>query len=354
MDGADSWPITAAQLSGNFCETLFYGIYLVTFCSCVHTLSTTGSGLEERWRRPSEIRWMMTSVAVVLFAICTFDVAIGLLHNFRTFIDSSDPTQVFLNIADWITIARGVNQVTAMILGDFVLIYRCWVVYGRRWLTIAPSLILFFGGISVAVRLINIGVEPTTQRTIALNSNQVLAWGMAFFAITAMQNVLTTSILVWRIWRVEKESEKFIYSGPAMVHQPRHLRRVMRVIAESGAVYSMMVFTTFLVGVIRSNALYPASDMTLQAAGIAFNVILIRSSARRDQQFTAFGHNERTMIAEQRRSDSVPLEPTNSVPGQSRGQDVVLDVKAINNVDNASQSSIYPTGMTVTKTVMTP
>lgn len=352
MTGADSWPITAAQLSGNFCETLFYGIYLVTFCSCARTLLTTGSGQAERWRRPSEIRWMMASVTVVLFVICTFDVTIGLLHNFRAFIDSSDPQQVFLNITDWITVARAINQVTAMILGDFVLIYRCWVVYGRRWLVVAPSLILFLGCISVAARLIEIGVEPTTQRTLALNSNQVLAWGMAFFAITAAQNVLTTSVLVWRIWRVEKETEKLIYTESAMVHQPRHLRRVMRVIAESGAVYSTMVFTTFLVGVIRSNALYPASDMTLQAAGIAFNVILIRSSARRDQQFTAFDHNERTMIAEQRRAGSASLGPTNSVPEQSRGQDIELNVKAINNADNASQSSIYPSGVMVTKIVV--
>ena len=102
----DTFPITAAQLSGNFCETLFFGIYLVTCAFCARTLFTTGNGDGERWRRPHEIRWMLTIIALVLFVICTFDTVLGLLHNFRAFIDSEDPEHEFRNIADWINIVR--------------------------------------------------------------------------------------------------------------------------------------------------------------------------------------------------------------------------------------------------------
>ena len=42
-------------------------------------------------------------------------------------------------------------------------------------------------------------------------------------------------------------------------YQPR-LRTVIRVIAESGAAYTTMVFMTFVVSMFRSNALYPLSD----------------------------------------------------------------------------------------------
>lgn len=136
----DPFPITAAQLSGNFCETLFFGIYLVTCTFCIRTLLITGNG-RERWRRPHEIRWMLTIIAFILFSICTFDTTLGLLHNFRAFIDSEDPEREFRNIADWINIARvsgsfvlrpspggrinqsqSVNQTIAMIIGDFVLV----------------------------------------------------------------------------------------------------------------------------------------------------------------------------------------------------------------------------------------
>lgn len=58
-----------------------------------------------------------------------------------------------------------------------------------------------------------------------------------------------------------------------MVHQPRHLRKVIRVIAESGAAYTMMVFITFLVSVSESNALYPTSNMVSDAGivGVGLN-----------------------------------------------------------------------------------
>jgi hypothetical protein len=98
--------ITAAQLLGNFCETLFFGIYLVTCVFCAPTLPSTKHGQEERLLRPSEIRWFTVVVAITLFSIQTFDVAIGLLHNFHAFVESDNPKTVFLENSDWINIAR--------------------------------------------------------------------------------------------------------------------------------------------------------------------------------------------------------------------------------------------------------
>jgi hypothetical protein len=117
-------------------------------------------------------------------------------------------------------------------------------------------------------------------------------------------------ILIWRIWRVERESERhFSLRGGSDVRQPSHLRKIIRVIAESGTAYTTMVLITFFVAISKSNALYPTSDMvsnknrfanayvakitwtlcqTLITTGIAFNVIIIRSTARRDQQFSQF------------------------------------------------------------------
>ena len=100
------FPLTTAQLLGNFCETLFYGIYFVTCLSCVRVFLDAWTRQEGRWGRSLKIRWLMTTTALVLFAICTFDTAIGLLHNIQAFVHSSDPEKVFLNLSGWITIAR--------------------------------------------------------------------------------------------------------------------------------------------------------------------------------------------------------------------------------------------------------
>jgi hypothetical protein len=102
-----------------------------------------------------------------------------------------------------------VNQVLTMIIGDFVLvggiflacsglsayvlqIYRCWVVYGRRWPIITPSLLLFLGSIGIAIKVVETECNPATTRTITLNSIQLRPWYATLFGLNAVQNFLTT------------------------------------------------------------------------------------------------------------------------------------------------------------------
>ncbi|KAJ6522879.1 hypothetical protein B0H19DRAFT_1386553 [Mycena capillaripes] len=316
-DDSKSFPITEAQLTGNYFETLTYGMYLVTCCFCAQSLFWIPQpGGNDRLRRRSEIRWMLVSVFCFIFVVNTFDDIIGLVHNIAAFVkytDSGGPTKELTNIHDWINIARSFAQTANMIVGDFVLIYRCYIVYGRRWPVVIPSFILYLTGIAMAIKLMYVEIT-TSNSAITLNSNVIKPWWSAFFAITAAQNVLTTGnlaafpmtiaylgvlvLLVWRIWRVEHENAR--YRGTAArttsfppVPQPPRLSKVIRVVAESGLAYSTLVFMTFVASVCNSNTLYPLSDATLQATGITFNVIIIRSTPRRDDQFTNFDQTER-------------------------------------------------------------
>ncbi|KAJ7915795.1 hypothetical protein B0H13DRAFT_1999469 [Mycena leptocephala] len=287
-DDSNAFPITEAQLTGIYFETLTYGMYLVTCCFCAQTLfwiPQPGGG--ERLRQRSEIQWLLVSIFCFIFVVSTFDDIIGLLHMILAF-------EELTNIHDWINIARSFNQILNMIVGDFVLIYRCFIVYGRRWLAIAVSFTLYLTGVAMGVKLMHAEITASNS-AITLNSNLIKPWWSAFFAITAAQNVLTTSLLVWRIWRIEHQNGKFRGGNPSLsapAHQPR-LRKVIRVVAESGLAYSTLVFLTFVVSVCNSNTLYPLSDATLQATGITFNVIIIRSTSRRDNEFTDFDRTER-------------------------------------------------------------
>ncbi|KAJ7230226.1 hypothetical protein GGX14DRAFT_410176 [Mycena pura] len=304
-DDSNAFPITEAQLTGHYFETLGYGMYLVTSCLCAHTLfwiPQPGGG--ERLRRRSEIRWLLVSVFCFLFVVSTFDDIIGLVHMILAFVQYTGPGGAkgeLTNIHEWINIVRSFDQIAIMIVGDFVLIYRCFVVYGRRWRAIAVSFTLYLAGIAMSIKLMHVEIT-TSNAGITLNSNVIKPWWSAFFAITAAQNVLTTSLLVWRIWRVEHRNAKFRASINAsqsapVNFQPR-LRKAIRVVAESGLAYSTLVFVTFVVSLCNSNTLYPVSDGALQAAGITFNVIIIRSTPRRDDEFTDFDQVNRGIASQ--------------------------------------------------------
>jgi len=332
----------------------------VTCCFCAQSLFWIPQpGGEDRLRRRSEIRWLLVSVFCFIFVVNTFDDIIGLVHNLAAFVKYTGPggpKEELTNIHDWINIARSFAQTANMIVGDFVLIYRCYIVYGRRWPVIVPSFILYLTGIAMAIKLMHVEIT-TSNGAITLNSNVIKPWWSAFFAITAAQNVLTTTLLVWRIWRVEHQNAR--YRGrvartpsftPATAPQPR-LVKVIRVVAESGLAYSTLVFMTFVVSVCNSNALYPLSDATLQSTGITFNVIIIRSTPRRDDQFTTFDQTERGTVAESeggqapKRAISALQFPSYATSDQSKTIDTGINVTIKSTTDRfedgESQAEIY-------------
>ncbi|KAJ7841490.1 hypothetical protein B0H14DRAFT_2512249, partial [Mycena olivaceomarginata] len=288
-----SIPLTEAQLLGNWFETLTYGMYFVTCGFCARTLLCIGP--DDRWRKPSEIRGLILSVGIALFVVATFDVVIGLLHNLQAFVfytGGGGAAQVFADILNWINISRSVTQVIQMILGDFVLVSTCYVVYSRRWRVLIPSLILYLGGVGMGIKLIQAQVS-LNHANATMNSPEIHPWWFALFCITVVQNTLTTGLLIWRIWRVEHQIEKFRATESGTRNTQPPLRKVIHVIAESGFTYTLMVFMTFVVGICNSNLIYPLRDAAFQATGIVFNVIIMRSSPSRDEQFTVFGGNER-------------------------------------------------------------
>ncbi|KAJ3564536.1 hypothetical protein NP233_g8234 [Leucocoprinus birnbaumii] len=282
--------VKASHLVGIFLEVLFYGIYLATCCFCIPTLFMKGSREDERWRRPSEIHWIMVTVFVLLFVICSFDVVIGYVHIFKAFIRSGDTEKALSSNSSWINIARSITQAAIPIVGDFLLIYRCWIVYGRRWAIILPSIILYLGGtVALSLRLIAVYVEMRQTpegRALPIPLNYLTEpWWTALFLITAAQNILSSGILIWRIWRVERNMEKLFESETlSSGHPSKYLGRIIRVIAESGAIYaSFLAVCAFLV-LWRGNVGYLIANMALQSGGIVFNVIIARCSPQRDRQ----------------------------------------------------------------------
>ncbi|KAF5345963.1 hypothetical protein D9756_010924 [Leucocoprinus leucothites] len=306
--------VAAAHFLGIFCEALFYGIYLGTCYFCIHPLFMKGDKNEEQWRDPHDIHWVMVLVFLALFIICTFDVSIGLVHIFRAFIQSHHPEQELLNSSNWINLVRSVTQGAILIVGDFLLIYRCWVVYGYRWLVIVPSTVLFVGGtVSLSCKLIAVYASLHTHpEGITLGipiNNLTVPWWTALFSITVVQNILSSGILIWRIWRVERELEKQFEGNAGSDQPPRYLRRIIRVIAESGAAYAaILVACAFLLS-WKDNGAYLIANIALQSGGIVFNVIIARCSPQRERQFVTYDCTERSTLRFAQTRESALYEP---------------------------------------------
>ncbi|KAJ7749572.1 hypothetical protein DFH07DRAFT_555271 [Mycena maculata] len=271
------FPITEAQLVGLFLESVFWGFYLVTLVLCLRTL-LFNANLE--FKRPNTLTWTMLSVTVLMGTFATVDVATGLLHNTQAFVlykGQGGATQEFSNISDWVNIIRTVDTLVQTLLGDGMLIYRCWVVYGRSWRVVAFSILLWCGAAGCTGMVLHL--EGTLRSNALITSGSLHPPITSFWLLTITLNLLTTGLLVFKIWRVDRENARFTFQTTSAQYQPSTLRKVMRIIIESGLMYTVVAFLVFITYIFNSYSVYPTSDVEVQIVGIAFNLILIRASA---------------------------------------------------------------------------
>lgn len=110
---ADTFTIDKAQIVGLFLESVFYGIFLVSWFPCLRAL-LCDSGFKPR----AKIHWPMLIVAVILGIFATLDVAFGLLHNIQAFVlytGAGGAIEEFSDISDWVNVMK---------------VYKiCWLLY---------------------------------------------------------------------------------------------------------------------------------------------------------------------------------------------------------------------------------
>ncbi|KAF8157258.1 hypothetical protein B0H34DRAFT_712941 [Crassisporium funariophilum] len=280
------FPITEAQITGLFVESIFFGVHLITVGYCMQALLATRT----RWRRPSEINWTMVCVSLALYANATFDVCLGFYHTLKAFVfftGQGGAVAEFTNISDWINVSRSLTVVIQTMIGDAMLIYRCWVLYDKSWIVVAFSVILWLGCFSTTVWVIYL--EATLHSRVLVSASQLLPAGTSFWALTIVLNIITTGLLLWRIRSVELSNKRYRINTVGKQRRSS-LQNVMRSIIESGLIYSIAAFTTFVTFVTGSNAVYVTTDAEIQIVGIVFNLIIIRSSrALRDVDGSTLG-----------------------------------------------------------------
>ncbi|KAJ7151024.1 hypothetical protein C8R46DRAFT_824008, partial [Mycena filopes] len=273
----EDFPITEAQIVGLFLESVFWGIYLITLVLCLRSLLfTTNFG----FKRLQDINWPMLVVALAMCVLATLDVAVGLLHNIEAFVLYTGPGGAeaeFGNISDWINVVKGFDIILQTALGDGMLIYRCWVVYGKSWLVIAFSLLLYAGSSVCSIMILRI--EATLRsHVLVTGAGSLKPLILSFWVLTIVQNILTTGLLIFRIWRVDQQNSQFGYgtSSSSGKRKTSRLRQLIRVILESGALYTTMAFLSFVTFVVNSNSTYGVTDVHVEMVGITFNLIIIR------------------------------------------------------------------------------
>ncbi|KAF7362710.1 Carboxylic ester hydrolase [Mycena venus] len=252
---------------------------LVTLGIAGRLLLTTESG---KLKRRSAINWIIVVVSIVLFVNGTLNLVVSTITVVQAFVLYTGPggaEHIFTHGSGWQTIVKSFNVPFQSLVGDGILIYRCWFLWNKNWIVIALPLLVWLANIASAIRLLTLLAQASQGLVI---SSTIQPWGQAFWSMTICINVMATSLIVGRIWMVEKKHRKFRASSVDTVssqNRPRTaLGHAMRNIIDSGMIYTVLSIFTLVTYTLQSTLHYPASHLEIHSVGITFNLIIIRGS----------------------------------------------------------------------------
>ncbi|KAK7683148.1 hypothetical protein QCA50_013821 [Cerrena zonata] len=251
-----------AALVGFACESVLYGVYIVIFVLSLAFLS---------WRRRTrETSWPMIISTCVLFTLCTTHFAIEFNHFYNRLGATGVPdfaaetmplfaSDIFISLIDFV--------------GDLVLLYRCWMVWGKNgWVIILPFLTAASGFISAMVGLsLVLRIDPTAPVAPAV----LVPLGTASFTLPLATNFLITILIVGRIYHIGSYSRD-LHAASVITSTANHFNQAAAIVVESGMLYLITQLIFVILFAIKHPAQAIVGVAAVQVYGIAPTLISFR------------------------------------------------------------------------------
>ncbi|KAF7358615.1 Carboxylic ester hydrolase [Mycena sanguinolenta] len=277
--------LPTAELVAIFIGSVLYGIYLVTLGITTRVLLTKETG---HWRTRSEVNWIAVSFCGMLFVNSTLDLSLGMYQIVDAFVlytGPGGPLDVFMHGSSWQTVIKTSCVGLQSLIGDGLLIYRCWLLWrtSSQIRAVFPVLI-WLTNLAIYVRLMVL-LTKVTQGLVTGATLQ--PWGSSFWVLTICINITATALIVWKIWLVERENKAFRATDDNLQRSRTRLDHAVRNIVESGMICTTASILVVAAYTAKSTLNYPASALEVHSVGITFNLIIIRGTRRPVQDQSA-------------------------------------------------------------------
>jgi hypothetical protein len=254
-----SLPLDKAYLTAIWLETLFYGINFTLCWICGYVLI----------KKKNKTPWVMLAVVVFQWMISTIHVSLGFTRLIYGFIYNRDepggPAAYFSNISIPGNVAKVFFHTLNTAVGDGVVVWRCYLVWGKSWKVVTVPLILLCGFI-----VSGIGQTYNFARGRDIHSafNHTLTiWNGLVFSFSLATNLTATSLIALRVWHVFR-----MISG---VSRNLGTAKILVLIIESGMIYSAALIIEIACYFAGSNAFYILYDPIAQLTSIVPTMILL-------------------------------------------------------------------------------
>ncbi|KAJ7284610.1 hypothetical protein C8J57DRAFT_1669932 [Mycena rebaudengoi] len=239
--GDQSFPLERSWYVGNAFFAILYGIQICMFFMSSYFL----------WTNPKtdNSRVFYIAYSSVLLVLITIALSANQYYGEQMWINHRDveggPVAFFSNhIADWYNTWGTAADVTANVLGDALMLYRCYVFWGSTslWIIVFPAL-LFLGSTTM-------GIVMTIQSGLPggdIFHGKAVNFGIPWLVLTIVFNVLVTGLIGIRLVSVSRSMRNVLSRERADVYVG-----VVAILVESAAPFTLLGIA-YLVTYIRND-----------------------------------------------------------------------------------------------------
>ncbi|KAF5334739.1 hypothetical protein D9758_016893 [Tetrapyrgos nigripes] len=271
-------------------EAVAYGFLFCMFCVTLYF--TFGGSSRRSYDAHSRI---LLGISTSMFLIATFHACIGCYRLVAAYVFNGrnprgGPAGYLGNLGHWDAILYEVLYATQEVLGGAAAIYRCWVLWNKQFKIVALPIALLivtivFGYWTDALFAIAGTNESTLDELIQLKH-----WIRTFYSVAVVQNILTTGLMIYAIYRNYKQTvgaNLRSFGGIRMTW-------LMRTLVEAAALQLLIELLLLMLFLIGTNIQYIFLDAVVPVIGITFNAMTISyrlrilTESRGDTQWSSF------------------------------------------------------------------
>jgi len=262
------------------------------FYSCL-ALATVWAIAAKSGKDSSRLFWF--GMVVLMYTVSTIYSTIQAAFEMNTFANHGASPDVIVAFEDapiWYT-ALGASLFSLNILiADCIVIWRCWVVWGRNWyIIVLPALTTLAGLVLSILNVIGeVGVVKAKGHVPGKVPQEFLSFNRPYSILTLVTSLYATLFIIFRIYLLQRHVEG---AGPK-VRFFRRYGKVIELVVESYALYSI-VLIAFVILTATGNPKVTFPETILpEIAGIAPTLLIFRvvmGQARPDSSWTSRSHS---------------------------------------------------------------
>ncbi|KAJ6500617.1 hypothetical protein C8R45DRAFT_820144 [Mycena sanguinolenta] len=305
-------PEDKAGLLSTVLESLLYGFSLLMF---IATLVILLRG--QPW---AQVNRPMLVVACCLFILSTIHLAvdinrlnIGLILDRNTY--PNGPSAFFANPSENTFVFKNAVYSFQTVLGDGVVIYRCYKVWKSVWVIIFPCML--WVGVAgkffvTAAGSVYSCTRPASTDTADIFVKELGQWITAFYSMTFSCNLVATALLATRLYMIHRGvRHSRVGNGRTM--------GILLIIVDAGALYSMTLLAALITFALKTNGQYVVLDMVTPIISIAFYMVIVRVGIAR--------HNSSRSNTSNGTAPRVPMSRQDPSGGRSKPMHVRIQVE---------------------------